>query len=126
MSIHHLSKERVTRQMTERVTQRCSINVFLKFAKFTVKHLCCRNTCPSVKHSIFLTKLQAYSLQLYQKETSAQVFSCKFCKIFKNIFKSFTELLKKHGKKLAKFLGLFLYIFITFKSIHFCYFPVLF
>ena len=34
----------------------------------------------------FLIKLQAWYLQLYQKDTLAQVFSCEFYKIFKNTF----------------------------------------
>ena len=52
--------------------QRCSIikGVFGKFAKFTGKHLC-------------------QSLLFNKKQTLAQVFSCKFCEIFKKTF--FTE-----------------------------------
>ena len=41
------------------------------------------NTCARVS---FLKKLQAWGLQLYQKETLAQVFSCESCKISKNTF----------------------------------------
>ena len=37
-----------------------------------------KNTCAKVS---FLIKLQAYN---FKKETLAQVFSCEFCKIFKN------------------------------------------
>ena len=48
--------------------KRCSRN----FAKFTEKHLC---------QSLLLIKLQ-----LYQKKTLAQGFSCEFCEISKNIF----------------------------------------
>ena len=33
----------------------------------------------------FLIKLQAFSLQFIKKKTPVQVFSCEFCKIFKNI-----------------------------------------
>ena len=40
------------------------------------------NTCAWVS---FLIKLQARSTTLSKKETLAQVFSCEFCKIFKNI-----------------------------------------
>ena len=44
------------------------------FTIFPRKHLC-RN---------LLIKLHALGLQLYQKETSTQVFSCEYCKILKN------------------------------------------
>ena len=56
--------------------RRCSIKRSLgkSFAIFTGKHLC---------WSLFSIKLR---LQLYQKETSTQVFSCKYCDIFSNIF----------------------------------------
>ena len=37
----------------------------------------------------FLIKLQAWGLQLFKKETPAQVFSCEFCEISRNTF--FTE-----------------------------------
>ena len=47
----------------------CKKGVLRNFAKFTGKHLC---------QSIFLNKV----LQLYKKETLAQVFSCEFCEIF--------------------------------------------
>ena len=55
--------------------QSCSIKigVLKNFTKFTGKHLCLRpEACNFIK-----------------KETLAQVFSCEFCKIFKNTF--FTE-----------------------------------
>ena len=51
--------------------------VLKNFTKFTGKHL---------YQSLFLIKLQASDLQLYGKETLAQVFSCEFCEIFKNTF----------------------------------------
>ena len=41
------------------------------------------NTCAGVS---FLTKWQASACIFIKKETLAQVFSCKFCEIFKNIF----------------------------------------
>ena len=41
------------------------------------------NTCATVS---FLIKLQALGVQLYQKDTVAQVFSCEFCEISKNTF----------------------------------------
>ena len=54
--------------------QRCSIEigVLRNFTKFTGKHLC---------QSLFFNKVAA--------QTLAQVFSCEFCEIFKNIL--FTE-----------------------------------
>ena len=45
------------------------------------------NTCATVSNLIQLPA-EACNL-LYQKETLTQVFSCKFCEIFKNTF--FTE-----------------------------------
>ena len=62
--------------------QRCSLKkgVLKNFTKFTGKHLC---------QSLFLIKLQAWDLQLIEKETLAQVFSCKFWKTCKSTF--FTE-----------------------------------
>ena len=40
----------------------------------------------------FSDHLKALGLQLYKKETLAQVFSCEFCEIFKNTL--FTEHLR--------------------------------
>ena len=53
---------------------------FRNFAKFA------GNNCARVS---FLIKLQAQACNFIKKETLAQVFSCEFCKIFKNTF--FTE-----------------------------------
>ena len=53
----------------------CKKGVVKNFAKFTGKHLL---------PAFFLIKLQAGGLQLYLKETRAQVFFCEFCGIFKN------------------------------------------
>ena len=57
--------------------QRCSIKngVLRNFTKFTGKHLC---------QSLFFNKVVGL-----RPETLAQVFSCEFCEISKNIF--FTE-----------------------------------
>ena len=57
--------------------QRCylKVGVIKNFVKFTRKHLC-----------------QGLFFNLIKKETLAQVFSCEFCEIFKNIF--FTEQLQ--------------------------------
>ena len=62
--------------------------VFLKgvlknFSKFTVKHLC---------QSLFFCKVAGQACNFIKKETLVQLFSCKFCEIFKNTF--FTEHLR--------------------------------
>ena len=48
----------------------CEKGVLRNFTKFTEKHLC---------QSLFFNKVE-------KKEILAQVFSCEFCKIFKNTF----------------------------------------
>ena len=58
--------------------------IFKSFAKISRKHLC---------QSLFLVKLQAKNLQLYWKKTPTQVFSYKFCNIFKST--TFIELLQE-------------------------------
>ena len=62
----------------EAVVQRCSVKkgVLRNFTKFTGKHLC---------QCLFFNKV-AGLLQLFKKETLAQVFSCQFCEISKNTF----------------------------------------
>ena len=40
----------------------------------------------SKKKRLFLIRLQASRSEFFSKETSAQVFSCEFCEIFKNTF----------------------------------------
>ena len=61
----------------EAVSVRCSIKkVFLKISQDSLE-----NTRVGVS---FLIRLQACNF--IKKETATQVFSCKFCKIFKNIF----------------------------------------
>ena len=47
------------------------------FTKFIEKHLC---------QSFLSIEIQTGGLQLYQKETSPQVFSSEFCKTFINIY----------------------------------------
>ena len=48
------------------------------FARFTGNHLC---------WSLHLAiKFQPSSLQLFKKETLTKIFSCEFCKIFKDYF----------------------------------------
>ena len=50
------------------------IGVLKSFSNFIRKHLC----------GSLLKNLQAEGLQLYQKKTPTQVFSCEVCEIFKN------------------------------------------
>ena len=60
--------------------QRCSMKkVFLEISQNSQENTCARAS--------FLIKLQAYNF--IKKETLTQVFSCEFCKIFKNTY--FTE-----------------------------------
>ena len=54
----------------------CKKGVLRNFSKFTGKHLC---------QSLFLIKLPKACIFI-KKETLAQVFSCEFCEISKNIF----------------------------------------
>ena len=72
------------RAETSRSEMFCQRNVLINFAKLTGKHLC---------QSLFLIKLQAYSLQLYWKRPPAEVFSCELCNIFQTT--SFTEDLRE-------------------------------
>ena len=54
--------------------------VLINFAKFTGKHLC---------EGLFLNKVTGLGPQtcnFIKKETLAPVFSCEFCKIYKNTF----------------------------------------
>ena len=61
----------------EAVVQRCSVKkVFLKILQNSQANTCARGS--------FLIKLQACNF--IKKESLAQVFSCEFCEIFKNIF----------------------------------------
>ena len=106
------TKERVSKQKKERVStqkllkachqgqnersnhQRCSAKkgVLRNFAKFT------GNTCARVS---FLIKLLAEACNFIKKETLAEVFSCKFCKISKNTF--FVEHLRATASKMKLF-----------------------
>ena len=54
----------------------CKKTVIKNLTKHTGKHLC---------QSIFLIKLQAETCNFIKQEALAQVFSCEFCEIFKNI-----------------------------------------
>ena len=58
--------------------RRCSVKKGLlrNFIKFTGKHLC---------QILFLKKIGPQACNFIKKETLAQVFSCEFCKVSKNI-----------------------------------------
>ena len=58
----------------------CKKGVLKNFAKFTGKHL---------RQRLFFNKVAGGTCNFIKRETLSQVFSCKFCKIFKNTF--FTE-----------------------------------
>ena len=71
----------VKRNIRWRWVSKADVAMFFKigvlnkiFAIFIGKHWC---------YSLFFTKLQAYGLQLYLKETPTQVFSCEYYEIFK-------------------------------------------
>ena len=55
----------------------CKKGVLRNFAKFRGKHL---------RQSLFLKNVAGQACNFIKKETLAQVFSCEFCKISKNIF----------------------------------------
>ena len=57
----------------------CSIkkDVLKIFSKFIRQHLCC---------CLFLIKLQTWRPATLSKETPTQVFSCGYCKVFKNTY----------------------------------------
>ena len=57
----------------------CKKGVFKNFAKFTGKYLC---------QSLFLHKNAGLpqTCNFFKKEALAQVFSCEFCKVFRNNF----------------------------------------
>ena len=58
--------------------RRSSVKKVLKqFAKFTVKHR---------SWSLFLIKFRLDGVQIYQKETPAKAFSCKFSRIFEKTY----------------------------------------
>ena len=70
-------------QFHERIFRSSRTQMFFKtgvlkrFANFAGKHLC---------WSLFLKRLQAVGLQLHEKKTPAEVFSCAVCEIFNNTF----------------------------------------
>ena len=63
--------------------------VLKNFAKFARKGLCQR---------LFLNKVASGTSNFIEKKTQTQVFSCKFCEIFKNNF--FTEQPQENGSEL--------------------------
>ena len=75
-------------------------NCFEKLRKIHTKHL---------HQSLSLTKLHTQGLQLYLKESSVQLFSCEFCKIFqKRVSRSsWSQMFFKSGvfKSFALFTG---------------------
>ena len=75
--------------------RRCSIKngVLKNFAKLTGKHLC---------QSLVFNKVADSACNFIKKETLVQVFSCEFCKIFKNTF--YTEHLWTTASALLKLL----------------------
>ena len=70
---------------------RCSVrkDVLRNFTKFTGRHLC---------QSFFFNKVAGLRSATLLKKTLTQVFSCEFCKIFRNTF--FTEHLWTTAPKL--------------------------
>ena len=69
--------ERKESFVSEAVVWRCSVEkVLLEISQNSQE-----NTCARVS---FLIKWQAWGLQLYEKETLTQVFSCEFCENVKN------------------------------------------
>ena len=67
----------------------CKKSVLKNFANFTGKHLC---------WSIFIIKLQAFNLQVFKKETPAQVLSCEVCETFKNnYFEEYLQMAASEG-----------------------------
>ena len=55
----------------------CKKGVLKYFAKFTGKHLC---------QSLFFNKVVGLRPATLLRKTLAQMFSCEFCKVFKNTF----------------------------------------
>ena len=72
-------------KVLEAVVRGCSVKkVFLEISQNSQE-----NTCARVS---FLIKLQVSACNFIKKETLAQVFSCEFCEISKNIFSYRTPL----------------------------------
>ena len=63
---------------TEAVVQRC----FVKKLVLKISQNSQGNTCAN----LIFNKVAEIILQLYQKETLAQLFPCEYCEIFKNTF----------------------------------------
>ena len=55
----------------------CKIGVFKTLAKFTGKHVCWR---------LSYNKIAGLACNFIKRETTTQVFSSKFCEIFRNTF----------------------------------------
>ena len=65
--------ERLSKQLSQLLYKK---SVFKIFAKFARRHLC---------QSLFFNKVAGLKPSTLLKNTLAQVFSCEFCEIFKNI-----------------------------------------
>ena len=66
------------------------------------------NTCVGFS---FLIKFQALCLQYYSRETPTQVFSCEYCKIFKNSFFHRTSLMASAAPGVIRDLEIMLSIY---------------
>ena len=81
-----MSKQYLEEILNLLIKQKQPPEVFFKkgalknFAKFTGKHLC---------RGLFFNKVAGGACNFIKKETLAQLFSCEFCEICKNLF--FTE-----------------------------------
>ena len=89
---------------TEAVVQGCSV----KKLSLEISQISQENACARIS---FLIKLQAKTCNFIRKETQTQMFSCEFCKNFKNTFFHRT-----HYDVVLLFLLLTLNIFYTFFS----------
>ena len=85
--------------ITKSVPWRCSIKkLFLEIQQNSPDNNCAK--------AYFLMKLQASTCIFSKKETVAQVFSCEFCKISKNIFSYGTPLMAAFYSKGSRTISL--------------------
>ena len=89
------------------------------FTKFKGKHPC---------QSLFLIKLLASNCNFIKKETLAQVLSCEFCEISKNIFREHFLLCLSFKNKLTNVYGSVLLFLIQFREtrIYFLHYTLFF
>ena len=98
---HRIPMKYSTLLPIEAVVRRCSVKKYVlkNFTKFTGTHLC---------QSLFLNKASGLRPQVcnfIKKELLAQVFSCEFCKMFKNTYFCRTPLMAASvlkGKRYSK------------------------